>query len=251
MTATAADLAGRLIEARRSGARIATLPAECVPADARAAYAVQDAVAATLGRIVGWKVGTAPGDTFDCAPLLADLVAPSPARFAAARFPLGGIEGELAFRFGRDLPARGRPYDAEEVWRAIDTLHPAIELIESRFVDFRAHPRTVLLADNLANGAFCYGAGLKDWRQIDFLTQPASLVLDGTEVARAVGGNAAGHPKRLLAWLANHCVERGHALAVGDIVTTGSHTGLAFAKPGATATVRFAGIGEASLTLAV
>lgn len=250
MTTTGEDLARRLLEARRSGARIASLPAECVPADAGAAYAVQDAMARTLGRIAGWKVGAAAlGAEPECAPLFADLIAPSPARFAAARFPLGGIEGELAFRFGRDLPARAEPYGAEEVWQAVDTLHPAIELVESRFADFRAHDRLVLLADNLANGAFCHGAGVKDWRHLDFLAQPACLHIDGTEVARAVGGNAAGHPKRLLAWLANHCARRRRALAAGDIVTTGSHTGLVFAKPGATASVRFAGIGEASLTL--
>ncbi|HXY98976.1 MAG TPA: fumarylacetoacetate hydrolase family protein [Stellaceae bacterium] len=249
MTASGGDLVRRLIEARRGGTHIASLPPGCVPADAAAAYAVQEAVAATLGRIVGWKVGAGPGDVLECAPLLADLVAESPARFAAARFPLGGIEGELAFRFGRDLPARAQPYDAEEVWQAIDTLHPAIELIESRFVDFRAHDRLVLLADNLANGAFCHGPGVRDWRHVDFLAQPASLVIDGAEVACAMGGNAAGHPKRLLAWLANHCARRGRALAAGDVVTTGSHTGLVFAKPGATATVRFAGVGEARLTL--
>ncbi|MGO8918623.1 MAG: 2-keto-4-pentenoate hydratase [Stellaceae bacterium] len=250
MTARGDGLARRLLEARRGGRRIASLPAELVPEDASAAYAAQDLVARALGRIAGWKVGAAgPEAEPNCAPLFADLVAPSPARFAAARFPLGGIEGDLAFRFGRDLPARAEPYDAEEVWQAVDTLHAAIELVDSRFADFRAQDRLALLADNQANGAFCHGAGIRDWRHVDFLAQPASLALDGAEVARAVGGNAAGHPKRLLAWLANHCARRGRGLAAGDIVTTGTHTGLVFATPGATASVRFPGIGEASLTL--
>jgi len=95
----------------------------------------------------------------------------------------------------------------------------------------------------------CYGAGVKEWREVDFLRQRASLILDGREVASAVGGNAAGHPKRLLAWLATAAARRGRGLARGDIVTTGTHTGLVFAAAGVTATVRFAGIGEASLTL--
>jgi 2-keto-4-pentenoate hydratase len=250
MTAAAEALARLLLESRTSGARIASLPGALVPQDADAAYAVQDIVAQALGRVAGWKVGAAgPDSEPNCAPLFAELVAPSPARFAAAKFPLGGIEGELAFRFGRDLPARAEPYGAEEVWQAIDTLHPAIELVNSRFADFRAQQKLALLADNQANGAFCYGAAVSDWRKVDFLTQPASLAIDGAEVARALGGNAAGHPKRLLAWLANHCARRGRGLAAGDIVTTGTHTGLVFATPGATARVRFAGIGEASLTL--
>jgi len=251
MSEAAERLARRLLEARASGERIAALPAELVPADAAQAYAVQDLVAPTLGRIGGWKVGAgSPSGEPNCAPLFAERMAASPARFAAARFPLGGIEGELAFRFGRDLPPRVPPYDEDEVWQVIDTLHPAIELVESRFADFRAQDKQALLADMQSNGAFCYGAPVKDWRRVDFLTQPASLTLDGVESARAVGGNAAGHPKRLLGWLANHLARRGRGLVAGDIVTTGTHTGLIFAKPGATATVRFPGIGEASLTLA-
>jgi 2-keto-4-pentenoate hydratase len=251
MTMRGDGLARRLLDARLSGVRIASLPAELIPVDASAAYAVQDSVAGALGRIVGWKVGAAsPEAEPNCAPLFADLVAPSPAHFAAAKFPLGGIEGELAFRFGRDLPARAEPYSAEEVWQAIDMLHPAIELVQSRFADLRAQDKLALLADNQANGAFCHGAGIADWRRVDFLAQPVRLIIDGAEVARAIGGNAAGHPKRLLAWLANHRARRGSGLAAGDIVTTGTHTGLLFAKPGATASVRFAGIGEASLTLA-
>ena len=250
MTGEAGALAELLLAARRSGRPIEALPATLVPATLDAAYAVQDAVAPALGAIAGWKVG-APSPTAEpnCAPLFAALVAASPARWPAARFPLRGIEGELAFRFGKPLPPRAAPYGEDEVWAAVDTLHPAIELVDSRFADFRAMDKLALLADNGSNGAFCYGAAVHDWRGVDFLRQPASLVIDGKEVASAVGGNAAGHPRRLLAWLANHRAGRGRGIAVGDIVTTGTHTGLAFAAPGAAVTVRFAGVGEASLTL--
>lgn len=243
-------LAELLLAARRTGHAIETLPAALLPATADAAYAVQDSVAAPLGAIAGWKVGAAsPTAEPNCAPLFAAWVAASPARWPAARFRLRGIEGELAFRFGRALPSRAAPYGEDEVWAAIDTLHPAIELVESRFADFRAMDKLALLADFASNGAFCYGAAVRDWRAVDFLRQPAVLTIDGKEVASAIGGNAAGHPRRLLAWLANHRAIRGGGIAAGDIVTTGSHTGLIFAEPGATATVRFAGLGEASLTL--
>ena len=244
-------LARLLLEARNSGEAIAELPAALVPASAEEAYAVQDLLAPALGAVAGWKVGAAsPEAEPNCAPLFADLVAPSPARFAAERFPLGGIEGELAFRFARALPPRPSPYGEEEVWQAAASLHPAIELVQSRFADFRRQHKLGLLADFQSNGAFCFGAGPAEWRGIDILRQKASLMLDGAEAARAIGGNAAGHPRRLLAWLANHLSRRGKGIAAGDIVTTGTHTGLVFARPGMTATVRFPGIGEASLTLA-
>ncbi|HEX7968228.1 MAG TPA: fumarylacetoacetate hydrolase family protein, partial [Stellaceae bacterium] len=227
MTGKAEALASLLLAARRNGRPIDTLPVELVPTAADEAYAVQDAVAPALGAIAGWKVGAAnPTAEPNAAPLFADLMAASPARWPASRFRVRGIEGELAFRFGASLPPRAAPYGEDEVWAAIATLHPAIELVDSRFADFRATDKLALLADNQSNGAFCWGAAVRDWRGIDFLRQPASLVVDGKEVASAVGGNAAGHPRRLLAWLANHCARRGRGIAVGDIVTTGTHTGL-------------------------
>jgi 2-keto-4-pentenoate hydratase len=250
MTDPAGVLAELLLAARRTGRPIEALPAALVPATPAAAYAVQDAVAPALGAVAGWKVGASnPTAEPNCAPLFAALVAPSPARWPASRFRLRGIEGELAFRFGKPLPPRASPYGEDEVWAAIDTLHPAIELVESRFADFRVMDKLALLADNGSNGAFCYGAAVRDWRAVDFLRQPASLAIDGQEVASAVGGNAAGHPRRLLVWLANHRARHGGGIAAGDIVTTGTHTGLVFAAPGAAVTVRFAGLGEASLTL--
>jgi 2-keto-4-pentenoate hydratase len=250
MSGEVGALAELLLAARGTGRPIESLPAALVPATADAAYAVQDAVVPALGAIAGWKVGAAsPTAEPNCAPLFAASTAASPVRWPASRFRLRGIEGELAFRFGRALPRRAAPYGEDEVWAAIDTLHPAIELVESRFADFRAMDKLALLADFGSNGAFCYGAAVRDWRAVDFLRQPAVLTFDGKEIARAIGGNAAGHPRRLLAWLANHRVTRGSGVAAGDIVTTGTHTGLVFAEPGAAVTVRFAGLGEASLTL--
>jgi 2-keto-4-pentenoate hydratase len=249
MSGKTAALATLLLSARQSGHLIDTLPAELVPATPEDAYAVQDAAAPALGRIVGWKVGAGtPSAEPNCAPLFADLVSSSPARWPAARFALRGVEGEIAFRFATSLPPRTTPYSESEVWDAIDAAHPAIEIVDSRFADFHAMDKLAQLADNQNNGAFCYGNAIRNWRAIDFLRQSASLSIDGKEVAAAVGGNAAGHPRRLLAWLANHCARRGRGIVAGDFATTGTHTGLVMAPSSAQVTVRFAGLGDASVT---
>lgn len=251
MTDRVKALADTLLHARRERESLGGLSSLVVPANEEEAYAVQAAVAAALGAVGGWKVGaSSPTAQPSAAPLLAAVIRPGPARW---EFPTGvsvGIEGELAFRFGRALPPRTEPYGEDEVWDAIDTLHPAIELVQSRFADPQAVDKLTLLADNLANYGFCYGAAIRDWRQIDFLRQPVSLIVDGVETVGAVGGNAAGHPRRLLAWLANHCARQGRGLAAGDIVTTGTHTGLVTRPAPAEIVVHFAGVGDARLTLA-
>jgi 2-keto-4-pentenoate hydratase len=251
MTDRVAGLAGLLLAARREQRLLEGVPAEFMPRNADEACAVQNATAAALGAVGGWKVGaSSPTMEPSAAPLLAAAVHPSPARWTLPAGVSVGIEGELAFRFARALPPRAEPYGEDEVWDAIDTLHPAIELVRSRFADPQGADKLALLADNLANYGFCYGAAVPDWRQIDFLRQPVSLIVDGAERARAVGGNAAGHPRRLLAWLANHCARRGRGLAASDIVTTGTHTGLITLPAPATVVVHFANVGGARLTLA-
>ncbi len=222
---------------------------DLLPRTAEEAYDVQSAVAAEAGVIGGWKVGAgSPSAEPSCAPLFQTDMRRSPAEWHVQSSDIG-IEGELAFRFARPLPPREAAYGEDEVWDAIDTLHPAIELVQSRFAEPPVISPWAPLADNLSNYGFCYGVAISDWREIDFLRQPVSLVVNGAERARAIGGNAAGHPRRLLAWLANHCARRGRGVAAGDIVTTGTHTGLITLAAPAEIVVRFAGLGEARLSL--
>ncbi|HUN48640.1 MAG TPA: fumarylacetoacetate hydrolase family protein [Stellaceae bacterium] len=248
------DLAERLFAAWRTNTPLAGVPAALVPGSDAEAYAAQSAVVERLiprlGPIVGWKVG-APGPAAEpnAAPLLADLVQPAPARMGGKRLRVRGLEAELAFRFGRDLPPRSQPYSEAEVGAAIASVHPAIELVESRIEDWQGAAPLSRLADLQSNGGFCFGPAIADWRAVDYLKQPVSLLVDGKPVAEAVGGNAAGHPLRLLVWLAGHAGRLGRGLRAGDIVTTGSHTPLRFAPPKAGVVARFPGVGESSLDL--
>ncbi|HKT18709.1 MAG TPA: 2-keto-4-pentenoate hydratase [Stellaceae bacterium] len=244
--------AANLIEARRSGKRIAALDAAQAPSCAEDAYAVQDAMLRRLGGAIGgWKAGaSSPEAEPQAAPLLADRMQPSPARFTLLSNALRTVEAELAFSFARDLPPRPAPYAEDEVWDSVEAMHVAIEILESSFVDRRRVPEFAPLADMQNNGGFCYGPALREWRSFDVGTPRAILLIDGEEVRSAISGTPGGHPRRLLAWLANHAARRGHPLKRRDIVTTGSHTGMYDAPAGAHVTARFEGVGEASLTFA-
>ena len=246
------SFAARLIAARQSGERIATLSADEAPAGVAEGYAVQEAILRRLGiGIAAWKAGAAnPGAEPQGGPILADRVQPSPARFALRPNALRTVEAELAFSFACDLPLRDAPYSDAEVWEAVAALHVAIEVLESSFVDRRFVPEHAPLADLLNNGAFCYGPAIADWRGLDVAKPQARLLIDGKDIRRANAGTPGGHPRRLLGWLANHAARREHPLKRGDIVTTGSHTGMYDAPAGGQVTVRFDGIGEASLSFA-
>jgi 2-keto-4-pentenoate hydratase len=177
-----------LLQARRERQPIAGLPADCRPAGPTAAYEIQDKVIATLGRIGAWKVGASSPDAQpNCAPIAATLVHSSPQELSLASFNIVGIEAELAFKLARDPPPREKHYAEEEVAAALASVHPAIEIVDSRFVDLRVVDVYSALADFQNNGALVVGRASEGPVRVDQRVQPARLFLDGEKTFEVVG----------------------------------------------------------------
>ena len=233
-----------LLAARHSGQRPAALPENMRPRTVGDAYAIQDAVAAKLGAIGGWKVGAKNASAEPtCAPLPATLILRSPQRFAAGRFAHNGVEAELAFTLSHDLPPRPKPYRVADLEAAVATVHAAIEIVDSRFVDLNGVDALSLLADFQSNGALVVGNGVALPQAFQSSTQQVTLEIDGKRVVESRGSNPAGDVLCLLAWLANHATARCGGLRRGDIVTTGSWTGMRFVAPGTRVEAAFELIG--------
>lgn len=222
------------------------------PSSPEQAYAMQDAVAAELWQskgIAAWKVGAASPEAMpNCAPIGRPLLYPSNTILAAGDFFLRGIEGELAFTIGQDLPPLKAPYQREQLAEAIRSVQPAIEIVDSRLQgDYAALDPLAKLADFQSNGALILGVASTDWRHIDPSTQGASLLVDEQTIVSSQGGNVAKDLLRLLTWLANHLAERCGGLKAGDVVTTGTFTGLHFVPESCTVRVCFEALGEVAV----
>ena len=229
----------------------ATIPPGAAPADAHAAVRIADEVAAAMrphdGPIVAWKVGAdAPDAEPSAAPIHAATLHAGPPGPAAASFRLIGVEAELAYRFRAAPPD---PCSLDDLAQALDSVHVAIEILDTRLARL---PDDSLLAraDQNNHGALIVGPGRRDWRLIDPLTVAVTLAIDNRVVVSRAGGNTAGDPLRMLAWLASHAARRGHPMTAGSIVTTGSATGTVFVAPGAAVEATFAGLGSLSIDLA-
>jgi len=237
--------AGLLVEARRTGRLVEGLPPSCRPASIAEAEAIQAAVVDALGETVaGWKVATLNGELMGGA-LLASRVFASPARVPTGLTPLRGIEAEIAFRFDRDLWPRALPYDRAEVAEAV-TAFAAIEIVDSRFRDYRATPLLDKAADCVSNGGFVAGTAQPEWRRLDLVEVAVTLVIDGREAVRRVGGHPAGDPLAPAVALVN-ARRSGAGVRMGQIMTTGTYTGLTFVAPGASVVTIFDGVGSAEL----
>lgn len=223
------------------------------PADVAEAYRVQDIVLDSLDagrRPSAWKViPPQKGSEPFASPVPSARVLHSPAQVSAARFHMIGVESEIAFRVGRDLPPRATPYREDEVAHAIDEALVLIELVDTRLANWNDASALWKLADFQSNGAFVLGSGRRDWRRLDFRAQRCELWVDGAKRLERTGTHASGNPFSLMPWMAMHCALRCGGLRAGDVVTTGSWTGLEFLEPGAEALVRFPGIGEARVRI--
>jgi 2-keto-4-pentenoate hydratase len=239
--AGAADL---LVKARRGGPLPTDLPADMRPSSVADAHAIQDAVTAALGKSVGAFKANAPANAEPTRGVIyADTVHGSPARIPAAEVPQCGVEGEVAFVFRRDLPARAAPYTPDEVAAAVDAC-AAIEVVTSRYRNSDTVTTLEKLADCISNGAFVHGAALGDWRGLELGKLKVTLTVNGAPVLEQVGGHPTGDPLGVAVVLVNLMRVAGGVRA-GQFVTCGSCTGLRYLKPGDVCGVSFEGLGAA------
>ena len=201
-----------------------------------AAYGVQRKVEALVAMPrYGWKVGATSQEAqrvLDIeepatAPMFAPTSFQSPADVAVFPGQSASVESEFAFRFARDLPKRATPYSLDEVIDAVDALLPAIEIVGGRFEGgFGRLGPIRLIADMVAHTAFVSGEETTNWRGIDLRTHSITLFRNGERVGEGTGSRVLGDPLLVLHWTANHLLNRGESIEAGQIVTTGTCTGI-------------------------
>jgi len=251
-----ARTAARIHAAFESGEPISAIPDGDAPATQQEAFAIQDATFDLLGRTPGaWKVGGSPGTDPTAAPIAASRLYPTGQALPSEVHRNFGVEAEIAFRLGRDLPARGTPYTEEDLRAAASTLIVAMEIVESRFQDWPKIDPLWALMDFQANDSLVLGTEMPVPAALDFARQPVRVLFDGAVTFEDTGSFKGGDPFTLMAWLANHALERtgsmaGRGLREGDVITTGSWNGVSFAGPGVAAKIEFPGLGEAEMRFA-
>ena len=213
----------------QAGTKIGELAPPQRPRDRADGYAIQAAMRG-YGSLFGWKIAATSdagqkhinvaGPLAGC--IFAERVIPDGGTASMAGNDMRVGEPEFAFRIGRSLPPRSTPYSIEEVLSAVDTLHPAIELPDSRFADFVSAGEAQLIADNACAHLFVLGApSTANWRAVDLVEEKPVVTLRGRRFV-GYGGNVLGDPRVALTWLANELRGLGVTLRAGGVVTTGT-----------------------------
>jgi 2-oxo-3-hexenedioate decarboxylase len=119
--------------------------------------------------------------------------------------------------------------DATTAMSAVAAVAAALEIIDSRYRDFK-FSLTDVVADNSSSSALVVGRWVEP--TFDLGTLRMQLVIDG--VVRQTGSSAAilGHPIESLINAARLVAERGETLKAGDIVMAGAATAAEALAPG-------------------
>jgi 2-keto-4-pentenoate hydratase len=215
----------------RAGTKFAELEASLRPRDRAEGYAIQAVLENySSGNLFGWKIAATSEagqkhinvDGPMAGRILPDTVIPDGGTASMAGNAMRVAEPEFAFRMAKDLPPRASAYSVQEVLDAVDTLHPAIEIPDSRFADFVKAGAAQIIADNACAHLFVLGApATSNWRALDLVEEKPVIQLRGKQFI-GHGKNVLGDPLKALAWLANELRQLGLTLRAGQVVTTGT-----------------------------
>jgi 2-keto-4-pentenoate hydratase len=214
------------------GSLIKALPAEVRPATREAGYAIQARLEERSGfPLFGWKIAATSlagqahisVDGPLAGRLLRERVRDSGGRVPVGRNHMRVAEAEFAFRMATDLPPRPSLYEVADVLPAVASLHPAIEVPDSRFEDFTTAGAAQLIADNACADYFVLGAAAPDvWRSIDLVQHRVTGHSVDNGLREGIGAHVLGDPREALVWLVNELSRLNLPLRAGQVVTTGT-----------------------------
>lgn len=155
-----------------------------------------------------------------------------------ARYIHPRAEPEIAFRLRAPLEGDVTPLEA---WAAIEGVAGAIEILDSRFKNFKFR-MTDVIADNSSSSGLVIGP----WHRpdMDFSNLGMSLEIDARPVQLGSSAAILGHPIRSLVAAARLMALRGQRLEAGDIVLSGAITAAEPLRKGMKVRVRLEQLGN-------
>jgi 2-oxo-3-hexenedioate decarboxylase len=220
------------------------------------AYAIQDEIRrrkiARGSRIVGLKAGLTSyakmkqmGVETPCFGFLADYFAvPEGGACKISELIHPKVEPEIAFVTKRAL--KGPGCHIGTVLAATDFVMPGIEVIDSRYRDFKFDLKSVI-ADNTSAVRFVVGGNPVAVSDVDLRTVGIVLEKNGEPVAFGAGAAVLGHPAAAIAALANHLGQRGQEIPAGSLILSGGITEAVSVQAGDSVSLRIQGMGSVGM----
>ena len=245
-----------LFNAEREGALIDRFTREEPGFDLKAAYAIQEKLLRLHegegAKRIGFKLGLTSEakmkqmnvDSPVFGFLVDEFSVPEGGEIKISELIHPKVEAEICFITRKELSGPG--CNIASVLSASDVVLPGIEVIDSRYRDFKFDLKSVV-ADNTSASRFVVGGKIADARSVDLRTLGVVFEINGEAVALGAGAAVLGHPAAAVAMLVNHLGQRGQVLPAGSLVLSGGVTEAIAVKAGDHVNLRIQHLGSVSL----
>ena len=156
------------------------------------------------------------------------------------------VEAEIAFVTSRDLSG---DVSIDDVLEATEFVMPAIEVIDSRFKDFKFDIQSVI-ADNTSAARYVVGGAPRRPGGLDLRVLGVVMERNGEVVGTAAGAAVMGHPAASVVALVRWLADSGQALPAGSLVMTGGVTEAVAVNAGDHVTARVQDLGTVGVRFA-
>src|SRR5699024_691252 len=129
------------------------------------------------------------------------------------------IEPEIAFFIDEDIV--GENITEEDILKATKYVAPAMEVIDSRYKDFR-FTLVDVVADNCSSSKFVVGSKLTVPDSVDLGNIGMVMSKNGSVEQTGTSSAVLGHPLKAMVWAANLLGKKGKGFKKGDIVLSGA-----------------------------
>ena len=133
------------------------------------------------------------------------------------------VEAEFAFKLLNDIQPRPEKYSKDEVLESLDCVVPAIEIPDSRFLNFDKVGGNLIIADNACAGDFILSDNLfSDFKNIDFKNFKVNCYKNNELAESGIGSNVLGDPLIALTWIINELSSLNITCKKQQIIMTGT-----------------------------
>lgn len=208
-----------------------------------AAYAVQlvniDHRITTGQRVTGRKIGLTSKavqaqlgvNEPDFGTLTSDMMIPDHGVIDLSELIAPRLEAEIAFAFATDLDQPDIVDDTRAILRAVHSLHPALEVVDSRIRDWRIELADTV-ADNGSAARYVLGPAHAPCTIDELADVEMTMRTEAGIVSRGAGRDCLDNPINAVQWLARRLLAAGTPIRQGNVILSGALGPMVTPRPG-------------------
>ena len=155
------------------------------------------------------------------------------------------IEPEIAFLVAREIHGVPSP---QEALQACSGVCAAMEILDSRYLNFKYFSLPDVVADNSSSAYFVLGRTILGPHAADWAALEMAMEVNGKPAQSAISSAISGNPVNSLVQLCELLSERGLSLPAGSIVLAGAATQAVQLEAGMTIELKVQKLGSVTLS---